>query len=343
MLKSDGRTVYLSPYTVPLAGKCFFVAMKVLITGASGLLGRATMKVFVERGYDVYGTAHSRAGHDARVSKLDLTDSEAVQAFLSDHPPDVIVHTAAERRPDVVEKLPEASYKLNVVAPGQLAQWCKARTENKERPLLINISTDYVFDGRKPPYKVDDEPNPLNAYGKSKLDGERRALSEGQRGRTCNVRVPVLYGVTESNDESAVNILLDAVNGASNVDKPKKMDANATRYPTNVEDVAKRLARLVEMFGERGSIPSTLHFSATEALTKYDMSLIMAKCLQKAGKQAHTEHLVAETEVDPSAATSRPQNCQLDISAIQSLGVDTSCVSFEKVSVQRPLRCDWGG
>lgn len=135
-----------------------------------------------------------------------------------------------------------------------------------------------------------------------------------------------------SNDESAVNILLDALTVGPDA-PPKKMDANAVRYPTNVDDIAKALSQLCTKFAgpTAQQIPPTLHFSAMEAMTKYDMCLVMARCLRAVGEEAETEHLEPEYEIDPNAATSRPRHCKLDLSVIKGLGIDTECTSFEHV------------
>lgn len=165
--------------------------MKVLVTGASGLLGRATLAQVKKDGNDVKGTALSRASGD--LVKVDLTDFGALDELLTSFKPDAIIHTAAERRPDVVERNPQASHAINVDVPAHIAEHCKSlAAADAKVPLLINISTDYVFDGTTPPYKVDDTPNPLNAYGLSKWDGEKGVTSHAQPGRATNFRVPVL-------------------------------------------------------------------------------------------------------------------------------------------------------
>lgn len=310
--------------------------MKIVVTGASGLLGRAVFAQLKQDGHTVLGTALSRANPENGLVKLDLTNFDDFQEFLNKEEPQAIIHTAAERRPDVVERSPEASQILNVDVPSKIANWCK---ENAKSPLLINISTDYVFDGTSPPYKVDDSPNPLNAYGKSKWEGEKGVIQHGQAGRISNVRVPVLYGKTHTNDESAVNVLLNALTvGKGSDGKPKKMDANAVRYPTSVIDIAKALSQLCTKYaepkneGDHSTIPPTLHFSAMEAMTKYDMCLVMARCLRAVGEEAETEHLIPEYEVDPNAATSRPRHCKLDLSLTKEIGINTECTSFESVS-----------
>lgn len=75
--------------------------------------------------------------------------------------------------------------------------------------MLIYMSTDYVFDGTTPPYEVEDKPNPLNFYGQTKLDGEEAIKSVYPE--AVILRVPILYGSTEYNGESAINVLIDAV------------------------------------------------------------------------------------------------------------------------------------
>lgn len=72
---------------------------------------------------------------------------------------------------------------------------------------LLYLSTDYVFDGRNPPYEADSATHPLQMYGRQKLAGEEAIKVAGAR--ACALRVPVLYGRTEYNGESAVNVLVD--------------------------------------------------------------------------------------------------------------------------------------
>ena len=139
---------------------------RVLITGASGMLGRALLNEFTQNGWNCLGLAFSRARGD--LVKVDLGNADEVTRVVNSFRPSVLVHAAAERRPDVVEKQPEATRSLNVTASKHLADLC-----SELKCFLIYISTDYVFDGSSPPYQPSDTPNPINAYGRSKLDGER--------------------------------------------------------------------------------------------------------------------------------------------------------------------------
>lgn len=170
---------------------------KVLITGASGLLGRAVKKEFErDAAWKVLGLAYSRAGGDLR--KIDLSDFEAVRDVVNEFRPDVIVHAAAERRPDVVDNNIDLATKLNVDVSQNLALVAKASNS-----FLLYISTDYVFDGNDPPYKPEDQPNPLNTYGHLKWAGEKAVLNAYPQ-RSGILRLPILYGEVEHLEESAV-------------------------------------------------------------------------------------------------------------------------------------------
>ncbi|TKY87952.1 hypothetical protein EX895_003048 [Sporisorium graminicola] len=301
--------------------------MKVLITGASGLLGRAVHQQCIDKGYDTRALAFSRADPEKQLVKLDLTDAAAVESCLHEFQPDVIVHTAAERRPDVVEKDPAASHAINVDTPASIAT---IASQLDKVPLLINISTDYVFDGSKPPYKVDDAPNPLNAYGVSKLQGERAVQEHAKPGHFTNLRVPVLYGKAITNNESAVNVLLDAIQPPAGSNEAKKCDAYAVRYPTNVADVAKAILKLAQVYTDTSNpVPPTTHFSAKEAMTKYDMCMVLSRIANSVGFETRTDHLDPEYEVDPMAATARPRHCKLDTSVLEAYGVPVDYTSFE--------------
>jgi len=153
--------------------------------------------------------------------------------------PQVVVHCAANRFPDKVDKDPEGTRLINIEASRSLASLCATRGI-----FLIYISTDYVFAGRPgdAPYEADAATGPTNLYGQTKLDGEDAILgafkAAGKEGLGVVLRVPVLYGPADKNAESAVNVLMDAVLKAQGGAKVS-MDHWALRYPTNTEDVAR--------------------------------------------------------------------------------------------------------
>ncbi|TDL22786.1 NAD(P)-binding protein [Rickenella mellea] len=276
--------------------------MKVIVTGASGVLGSAVFKAFKSEGHDVLGLAHSRSTEELK--KLDLIDEAAVRSEFSAFKPNWVVHCAAERRPDVAEKNPEGTRQLNATLPGQLAELAKTL-----KFKLIYISTDYVFDGTSPPYTTSSQTNPVNLYGKTKRDGELAVL--GVNGAdTVVLRVPVLYGPAPKNSDTAINILLDVVEDQSG--KTYKMDHYATRYPTNTLDIASFLAQLSH--SKTPPLP-ILHFSAPEPFTKYEICLVFAKLL----RLSHS-HIIPDADAPTGdAATTRPRNTQLDTRETEAL------------------------
>ncbi|KZT23720.1 NAD(P)-binding protein [Neolentinus lepideus HHB14362 ss-1] len=280
--------------------------MKVIVTGASGVLGTAVYAAFKKGGHEVLGLANSRA--TGELKKVNITNKGETEAVFKEFQPNWVIHCAAERRPDVAEKNPEGARVLNVSASEYLAHLSRDL-----RFTLIYISTDYVFDGTSPPYTPSSQTNPVNLYGRTKRDGEIAVLGV-QGAKSIVLRVPVLYGPAPKNSDTAVNILLDVVEDQSG--KTYKMDHYATRYPTNVVDIANFLVRLSAL--RNVTLPPIMHYSAAEPFTKYEMCLIFAKILGL----PHS-HIIPDAEAPKGeAATSRPRDCQLYTRETEDLGVE---------------------
>jgi dTDP-4-dehydrorhamnose reductase len=280
--------------------------MNVCITGASGLLGRACARAFSDT--DPLTCAWSRAKPGDL--KLDLTDRNAVLKAMEQRQPELIIHTAAERRPDICENDAGQTHALNVEATRSLAE-----AANRIGAVLVYISTDYVFDGTQPPYAVDSECQPLNAYGKSKRAGEEAVLAASPR--NVILRVPILYGKVETLDESGVTLLLCDLQ----TPRPKKIDHWAIRYPTSTDDVAQTLRGWADRLLAESESRGIYHMSGGEALTKYEMACAMAE-------ELGLDH--SHLSPDPAApdGAPRPQNCQLDLSRLQQ----------ETTLIQTPFR-----
>jgi len=196
--------------------------------------------------------------------------------------------------------------------PGHLAQICRDHDAT-----LVYISTDYVFDGRDPPYKPGSEANPLQDYGVTKFAGENAVL--GVSGTKAVVlRVPVLYGPAPKNSDTAVNVLLDVVQDQSG--KTYKMDDYAQRYPTNVLDIASFLVRLSDV---DKPLPRIMHYSAGECMTKYNMCEIFGRILS-----LPIGHILRDSSV-PADAVTRPRDCHLSTEETEALIGHLGCSKFE--------------
>lgn len=296
--------------------------MKVLVTGASGLLGRSLLRVLAASAPEdeVLGLAYSRAV--APLRKLDLLDAAATAALFKDFCPDVVVHCAAERFPDKVDADQERTQKLNVDTCTRLAEECVRCGAS-----LVYISTDYVFDGGvktglPPPYAPDAPTGPVNFYGETKLAGERAVLAVPAC-HPCVLRVPVLYGYDQrSLDESASLVVAAALRDPS---APKSVDDWGVRFPTAVDDVSQCLRLILERKrGNRSAMCGVFHCSSPERSTKYSQAKLMAKVLG-----VPDGHLTPDSR--PPAGAPRPQNTQLDCSATwAALGETVSFSSLEE-------------
>ena len=264
------------------------------------MLGRAVYKQLTENtGYTVIGLGFSRV--NAPLLKLNLRDKDDLTAFMKKENPDYIIHCAAERRPDVSEADPAASEQLNVEVTENIAKLSK-----QIGSFMLYISTDYVFDGKNPPYSIDSEPNPLNFYGKTKLAGEE-AVKKNLDNYTI-LRVPILYGTELYPLESSISSI--AAGLAKN--RSGKFDDTATRYPTHTEDVAFVLDKLISSRQEGGDIQGIFHFSSNEALTKYKIAGIMSSFFNINLNDIFPDRTV-------SVSTVRPENSHLDTGRLNLL------------------------
>lgn len=158
--------------------------MKVILTGADGLLARDLIPTLRSRGFEVVASD---------VDRLDITDEAAVRELLSAEKPSLVVNCAAYTAVDLAEKEPEEAMRVNGMGPGILARAAAAA-----RALMVHFSTDFVFDGREStPYKPEDPCRPLNAYGRSKLRGEEEVMRSGAE--YLIVRTSWLYGAGGGN------------------------------------------------------------------------------------------------------------------------------------------------
>ena len=154
--------------------------MKILITGANGMLAQAVRKR-LEKGNELICTD---------VADLDITDEEAVKKFVAETKPEYIVNCAAYTAVDKAETAGEIVEKINADGPGNLA---KAAKENNA--TLVHVSTDYVFGGAldiSEVYKENDEKKPVTAYGITKLHGEEQI--EDNTDKYYIFRTAWLYG-----------------------------------------------------------------------------------------------------------------------------------------------------
>jgi len=206
--------------------------LRVFITGAAGLVGRALCKHCEQCGDDVFAYAHK---------ELDITNRDLVRQMIAEVRPDAVINCAAWTNVDGGESDPERAFAANASGPENLALACR-----DAECTFITISTDYVFDGVKQGFYTElDEPHPLSVYAASKLEGER--LSARAYERSIIVRTGYVFG------PGGTNYLSTVVDRAR---KGERLTAIDDTYgtPTYGKDLAERLRQLAEL-----NVPGIYH------------------------------------------------------------------------------------
>ena len=265
-----------------------------LVTGASGLLGAAFLERLRPRG-PVTGTCHRHAGGGLR--PVDLRSRDEVARLLDDVRPGVVVHAAATPEPDFCEEHPDEARRLNVDPARYLRDLLPASA------TLVFISTDYVFDGRRAPYREDAPVCPINMYGRTKADSE--ALLAG-RPRTLVIRIPLQVGPPPASGRSGFIAQMRA-----QIERPEaaEVDDVLVRVPTWTADVADAVAFLLDRGAE-----GTWHVSSPDAGTRWHWTCELARLLGHP-----VGHLRPSRTVIPRRAA-RPVDGQLVTEKLAALG-----------------------
>lgn len=265
--------------------------MKILITGCNGQLGRDCQTVL--------GAWHSLACLD--LPDIDIASPDSIRAAMERFAPEAVVNCAAYTRVDDAEKHPELCHRVNALGPAHLAQACAER-----QARLIQISTDYVFDGLRPlgeAYTEDDPPRPLGVYGETKLAGERPVLAYA---RGTVLRTAWLYGAT------GPNFLLTMLRLAQR-QPPQAIrvvnDQHGT--PTWSGRLARQIARLLEV-----DVPGLYHATSQGACTWFHLA---RRFLTAMGCAAE---VVPITTAEYPTPARRPANAVLENRNLTRAGLD---------------------
>jgi dTDP-4-dehydrorhamnose reductase len=246
--------------------------MKILITGANGLLGQELVKQLIQDGSStIVATSKGICRLPEEVASkvtyldLDITFGQEVAEVLASVKPDCIIHAAAMTQVDDCENNKQHCYNTNVGATRFLIDGAKVR-----QCRFIYISTDFVFDGLSGPYSEDDVPAPVNYYGSTKLAAEN-AVKESELNWNI-IRTVLVYGKSTGGTRSnLVTWVKKSLEEGRNI----KVVCDQWRTPTFVEDLAKGI-RLVN----NKAINGIYHISGKDLLTPYDMAIKTAAVLQ---------------------------------------------------------------
>jgi len=206
--------------------------MKILLIGASGVLGRRLYNDAIKKKWNALGTycSHEYEG----LSHLDLKDRKSVEKIFNFFKPGVVVLAGGITDVDLCESRPRFAEEVNIKGTLDLAKRIKEHDAK-----MIFMSTDYIFDGKKGPYKEDDEPGPVNVYGRTKLEAEN--IIKSILDDYLIVRTAQLYGIDYRGRNFAVKIMRNMKNN-------KKVYAADDFYctPTYAGSLSESIIELIE-------------------------------------------------------------------------------------------------
>lgn len=261
---------------------------KILVTGCNGQLGRAIRMEYENEQIAFINTDVIEA---EGIIALDITDIDQVMRLIKSEKPDVIINCAAHTNVDACEKQWDLAYKINAIGPRNLSI-----AASEVNAKIIHVSTDYVFEGNgKKPYTEFDMPNPVSAYGKTKLEGERFVQQFADR--YFILRTAWLYGdgknfvktmlrLAETHDE--VSVVCDQLG-----------------TPTSAVELAKMIHYL------EGTDNYGLFHATCEGDTNW--AAFAEKIFKLAGKNVKVNHVTSEqyAQMNPASAN-RPAYSILD-------------------------------
>jgi dTDP-4-dehydrorhamnose reductase len=277
--------------------------MKIILIGANGQLGTDLVSALAQ--HDVVNAIQpgTDRGRLLQVLELDISDHAAVRTVIAQHKPDVIINTAAFHRVDDIERDALVALQVNAYAAQQLALACRDADVS-----LLHISTDYVFDGEKrTPYIETDLPNPISAYGATKLAGEllvRSAWHKHYIIRPCG-----LYGTAGAMGKGGnfVNIMLKLAHEG----KPIKVIGDQVCTPTYTRDLAEQIALLITT-GQYG----TYHTTSDGACSWHEFACEIF------GLAGLSPQVISITSDEYGAPARRPAYSVLENHALRNLGID---------------------
>lgn len=236
--------------------------MRILITGASGLLGSKIAELAVKLGYEVYSGYLTHEPTHGISLKLDVRNIDALRGIFDKVRPEVVIHAAALTDVDRCEIDKELAWSINVEGTRNVAELSR-----RYGAFLVYMSTDYVFKGDKGMYRETEEANPVNYYGLTKLEGERRVINILDD--YCIVRSSVIYGSRPASGK--VNFALWVI------EKLRRGETvNVLKDQWNSPTLNTNLAEMILEIAER-KLTGIYHLAGATRVSRYEFANLIAE------------------------------------------------------------------
>jgi dTDP-4-dehydrorhamnose reductase len=274
--------------------------VKALITGAGGQLARQLI-VTAPSGIELKAVARN---------ECDISDRRGIGRLFDSFRPELVVNTAAYTAVDAAEDAPELAYLVNAKGAENVA-----RAAQMVGARLIQISTDYVFDGnRSTPYPPDAATNPLNVYGASKLEGETLAIAANAS--TLVIRAGWLYSDYGKNFLMSI---MRVLNGAS----PLRVVHDQVGSPTSVTDLVRVIWKAAN-----AELCGVAHWASLGSASWYEFAVEIARLARQHGIFEVTPPIIGVTTEEYGSRAERPRYSVLDITDL-SIRIGATAVAWQ--------------
>lgn len=278
------------------------VNMRILIIGASGLLGSYLVKYGSDY-YEIFGTYNLHELKGEKFLKLDVTNRKETIELITKIKPDVVIDTHSITNVDYCELHPEEAWNINVNGTKNVVEACKILGCK-----LVFISTDYVFDGKKTIYTEKDKPHPINLYGRTKYICEK--IIESFDIEHLIIRTSVLYGVGGSGKEPFPIWVI------KNLKEKKEIKVVIDQF--NNPTYAGNLANIIYLL-LRKKKKGLFHVVGKDNISRYEFAIKIAEIFN-----LDKNLIIPITSAQLPQAASRPKKLNLSINKLKRvLGIET--------------------
>ena len=240
---------------------------KILVTGSAGLIGTQIVKDLLDNHKQVYSCYNKTKPELGIITHLDLTKKDDIVNTMNRIKPDVVIHLGAMTDVELCETETELAKKINTDATEILAL-----ESEKYNTFFVYMSTDYVFDGKVGMKKENDKTNPINFYGKSKLDGER--VFKKITTPNVIVRTSTPFGIHSKKISFPIWV-------KKNLELEKEISVVVNQYtsPSYVPNISKMIIEIIER-----KITGIIHLAGATKISRYDFAVQISKIIN-ANKQ----------------------------------------------------------
>ena len=235
---------------------------KILVTGSAGLIGTQIVKDLLDNHKQVYSCYNKTKPELGIITHLDLTKKDDIVNTMNRIKPDVVIHLGAMTDVELCETETELAKKINTDATEILAL-----ESEKHNTFFVYMSTDYVFDGKVGMKKENDKTNPINFYGKSKLDGER--VFKKITTPNVIVRTSTPFGIHSKKISFPIWV-------KKNLELEKEISVVVNQYtsPSYVPNISKMIIEIIER-----KITGIIHLAGATKISRYDFAVQISKII----------------------------------------------------------------